>query len=144
MVDIKWNIGIAILSTLYLFGVLYNRWVAGLERDGHDRGYMGMIVSLGCFVTIGMYTLWVGSLYLGLVLLLCFMASGTPMLWGSIARYARQRRHDEEAIKRDVEETLGGLEDGRQADCRGIQRPAGVEPGSTGEQTPDRAGTAPD
>lgn len=62
-------------ALLVLFGLGYNSWVAHLEHNGHDRGYMGLIVALGCAIT-GLGFSLVTSLWLGLVLLSCFAASG--------------------------------------------------------------------
>ena len=43
-----WVTCVVVGVVLGLFGVRYNRWVAGLESEGHDRGFMGFIVALGC------------------------------------------------------------------------------------------------
>lgn len=81
---------VPILLALAIFGVVYNRWVDSLERQGHDRGYMSLIVSLGCAVTLAGAGFIVG-LKPVLWALACFVASGIPMIIGSVGRYCRAR-----------------------------------------------------
>lgn len=81
---------VPILLALAAFGVVYNRWVESLERQGHDRGYMSLIVSLGCAVTLAGAGFIVG-LKPVLWALACFVASGIPMIIGSVGRYCRAR-----------------------------------------------------
>ena len=98
---------VPILLALSVFGYIYNRWVESLEKWGHDRGYMGFIVALGCAVTLAGTALIVG-LEPTLWALACFAASGTPMIIGSISRYCRARTqqrqecldHDSNTIRR--------------------------------------------
>ena len=100
-------IHVPILLVLAGFGYVYNRWVESLERQGHDRGYMSLIVALGCAVTLAAAALIIG-LEPVLWTFICFAASGTPMIIGSISRYcrarARQRQqnldHDATVIRR--------------------------------------------
>lgn len=134
---------VIVLGGLAVFGVLYNRWVGRLEGQGHDRGYMGLIVSLGCFVTIVGYTYWTGSIVQGLMLLACFVASGAPMLWGSIARYVRQRAHEEQAMQGEARNTLGGTYD-EQAEGTGLSGQGSSGCGDTGNEQADRARSDPD
>ena len=92
---------VPILLALAVFGYIYNRWVESLERQGHDRGYMSLIVSAGCAVTLAGTSFIVG---LGPVLwaLICFAASGIPMIVGSISRYCRARTQQrQECLDRD-------------------------------------------
>ena len=98
---------VIVLVALFGFGIGYNRLVGKLEHQGHDRGYMGFIVALGCAVTLAGTGFIVG---LGPVLwaLVCFAASGIPMIVGSISRYCRARTqqrqecldHDSNTIRR--------------------------------------------
>jgi len=98
---------VPILLALAVFGIVYNRWVERLERRGHDRGYMGLIVALGCTVTLVGAVIIVGLDPIRWVFA-CFVASGTPMVVGSISRYcrarARQRQqcldHNDSTIRR--------------------------------------------
>lgn len=83
---------IVVLAGLFAFGWAYDKWVGDMIREGDDRGYMGFIVSLGCFVTIIGFAWAIASLELGLLLLGCFTASGVSMIWGSINRHNKARR----------------------------------------------------
>ena len=84
------QIYVPILLALAAFGYIYNRWVDSLERQGHDRGYMSFIVALGCAVTLAGAGFIVG-LEATLWALVCFAASGIPMIAGSVGRYCRAR-----------------------------------------------------
>lgn len=84
---------------LFAFGVVYNLWVEHLQRQGHDRGYMSFIVALGVAVTGLGFTL-ATAWQLGLILLACFVASGAPMIHGSILRHVRERAQAEADLRR--------------------------------------------
>lgn len=93
-------------TALVLFGLAYNAWVAGLEDKGHDRGYMGFIVAIGCAVTglgFGLAT----SLWLLIPLLACFAASGAPMMVGSIRRHIAARDAEAAERQRLAQDRLG-------------------------------------
>jgi hypothetical protein len=81
-----------IIACLLLAGFAYgyNRWVEYLERQGHDLGYMSLIVALGTGIDIAAFGL-VTNPWLALPLPACFFAAGAPMIYGSIARYVRAR-----------------------------------------------------
>jgi hypothetical protein len=81
---------IPILLALAAFGYFYNRWVERLENGGHDRGYMGLIVAAGCTITLAGAALLIGLEPITWVFC-CFIASGLPMVLGSIARHCRAR-----------------------------------------------------
>ena len=100
----KWQTTIPILAALALFGVIYNHWVAQLENNGHDRGYMAFIVAAGVLVTLLGATFLVG-VEVAVWTLLCFVASGLPMIAGSISRYCRARAEIETRIKSQCLET---------------------------------------
>lgn len=85
------DIGVVVIVFLLLliFGGLYNQLVAFLERQGYLEGYLSLIVAAGVFITlIGVSIL---SWEVALIILVCFIASGTPMIIGSITRYIHQR-----------------------------------------------------
>ena len=103
-IDIR-HLAIVALA-LTLFGIWYNNWVANLEHNGHDRGYMALIVALGCAVTAIGFGL-VTSPWLTLVLFTCFAASGTPMIIGSILRYIHARDAEEHERRRHILAHLG-------------------------------------
>jgi len=96
----------AVLFGLFCFGVGYNAWVARLEHEGGDRGYMGFIVAVGVAVTGLGFVLIVNSLGLGLVLLACFVASGLPMIVGSVQRHVRARAREEQRAREDARGSL--------------------------------------
>jgi len=101
-----WRVVGAVLFGLACFGWGYDRWVAGLEARGEARGYMAFIVALGCLVTLGGFVLIAGVIEPGIVALLCFMASGLPMIVGSVARYAQARAREEIRARAEAEATL--------------------------------------
>lgn len=94
---------IVAIITLFVFGLWYNRWVADLGKRGRDRGYMGFIVALGCTITVVVAFLWpTRNLFLTLVILVPFVASGTPMIWGSIVRNIEMRERRNLVDRRPV------------------------------------------
>ena len=94
---------VPILLGLAVFGVAYNRWVESLEKNGHDRGYMGFIVALGCGVTLAGAAFIVG-LEPALWTLICFAASGIPMIAGSVDRYCQARKQQrQECLEHDAD-----------------------------------------
>ena len=79
-----------VFVALFGFGIGYNRLVGKLEHQGHDRGYMGFIVALGCTVTLlgaGVIVGWEPVAWI----MMCFAASGIPMIVGSVRRHVRAR-----------------------------------------------------
>ena len=95
----------AVILTLVIFGLTYNHLTTYLLNHGYAQGYMGLIVAFGVAATlIGAYfivgrqaTEW--TFY-------AFIASGTPMLIGSICRYARQRHDHCQLVQRQTMELL--------------------------------------
>jgi len=82
-----------IYLVLHGFGWLYNWAVAWLEGKKYSEGYMGLIVAVGVGVTLFPFlfmgpvsVVWV---YLGLV------ASGIPMMAGSIWRHVKAREKEQ-------------------------------------------------
>ena len=99
------------LAVLFAFGLWYNRWVEDQQEDGFDRGYMGLIVSLGCFVTLAFGLLWPTlNPYVFIIALGAFAASGIPMIRGSVQRFnkVRARKRMDEEIKALKHEVLEG------------------------------------
>jgi len=99
-----WVVGCVGAVGLAVFGVLYDCWVAVLERQGHDRGYMAFVVALGSLVTLCVGGVVLGALagpLVGLVawgvMVCCFVASGIPMIIGSVRRHVRARDAGERA-----------------------------------------------
>jgi len=97
----------AVLMGLLLFGIGYNWFVTRLEQGGHDRGYTSLLVVVGVMVTLAGALVVVGW-WAVLVVALCFVASGTPMIVGSIARYTRERAAEARLVREMIEERLNG------------------------------------
>lgn len=96
--EIRLDYGVitAVLLGLLLFGIGYNALVAWMERKGYTEGYLSLIVALGVFVTLcGVAIL---SIQAALLTLLAFVATGTPMIIGSITRYLKARENMIKAI----------------------------------------------
>ncbi len=92
----------AVFLGLVLFGIGYNAFVAWLERRGYTEGYLSLIVSLGVFVTLcGVAVL---SIHAALLTLMAFVATGTPMIIGSIVRYLRKRDEMKRSIIAEVKD----------------------------------------
>lgn len=103
----EWRM-IAVLLALAAFGYLYNRWVAGLERQGHDQGYMAFIVAFGCAVVVGGWTLMTLDLAGAALILAAFAAAGVPMIAGSVQRHLRARSEEARALREETERMLRG------------------------------------
>lgn len=99
-VTIEWVIDVrlvgAVLFGLLCFGLYYDRFVAALEGRGQDRGFMSFLVAIGCAVTILAFSLMTGAWGAAMLVASCFVASGLPMMVGSVYRYARARALEEE------------------------------------------------
>ncbi|MGD9101816.1 MAG: hypothetical protein PVF45_15140 [Anaerolineae bacterium] len=91
----------AVLGGLFIFGVLYNTFVAELQRKGYDEGYTAILVVFGVAITL----IGVAAMDANAAILsgLAFCASGPPMIIGSLWRYAKRRQ---EAIQ-DAKEMRG-------------------------------------
>ena len=89
-----------VIGGLLAFGVLYNAFVGWLIHNGYEEGYVALLVVAGTLVTLGGVALVdVRSAVLALV---CFGASGTPMVIGSIWRYMQRRQQAVMEIRREV------------------------------------------
>jgi NADH:ubiquinone oxidoreductase subunit 3 (subunit A) len=84
-----------IYLVLFVFGVEYNELVAWLERQGYDRGYTALLVVGGVLVTLLGVSALIGFEAAAIVLG-SFVASGMPMIVGSMQREARKRKEDED------------------------------------------------
>jgi len=100
------RLAIAVVIALALFSYGYNRWVGALERDSKDRGYMGLIVAFGCAVTIAGFVIWTGKVTEAGQILVCFVASGSFMIVGSMQRYVRSRAQEERDGQVEAQEAL--------------------------------------
>lgn len=87
---------LAVFLGLVIFGIIYNELVAWMERRGYTEGFLSLIVALGVFVTL--VGVAVVSIPAALITLGAFIASGSPMIIGSIVRYVRKREEDRQAL----------------------------------------------
>ncbi len=90
---------------LFMFGVGYNELTAWLERQGYDRGYTALLVVGGVLVTLLAGAVVVG-VQVAMIMFGCFVASGMPMIVGSIQREARKRKEDEDKAMHQARELL--------------------------------------
>ena len=100
--EIRLDFGLilAVFLGLVLFGLLFNQFVAWLERRGYAEGFMGLIVALGVICTL--FGIALISVPAALIALVGFCASGIPMILGSLIRYARKRERVQKLLRRSV------------------------------------------
>lgn len=104
--EIRLDYGViaAVFLGLLLFGVGYNAFVAWVERRGYTEGYLSLIVAVGVAMTlVGVAVL---SIQAALLALGAFIATGTPMIVGSILRYIQARDRSKRDIKSEIDERL--------------------------------------
>lgn len=106
-VNFGWDLA-GVMVGLLLFGIGYNALVAKLEREGYTDGYTALLVVGGTLITVLGVTIVIG-IEAAVQVTLCFVASGTPMILGSIVRYSAERRATLEEMRRLAREKLGEL-----------------------------------
>lgn len=79
-----------VLGVLTGTGILYNWFVAWLQRKGYDEGYTALLVAVGVMFTLAGASCLVGIQAI-IIITWCFVASGTPMILGDVWRYVRSR-----------------------------------------------------
>ncbi len=91
---------LALYGVLFAFGTVYNQAVSYLTQHGYDEGYLAFIVAFGVAVTLGAVALvdW----QFALLTLGAFIASGTPMIIGSVVRYVRSRNASQRQLTREA------------------------------------------
>lgn len=104
----------AVAAVLALFGVGYDRLVEWMEAHGYDDGYTAFLVVGGVLATQAGLAVWFG-VELAIKATLLFIASGTPMIIGSMARHGRQRAEDAARVKQELHELLEKKGDGDRA-----------------------------
>ena len=84
---LDWRVIGPVLFGLTMFGIAFNLVVGWMKE--HKEGYTALLVALGVLVTLAGAALinWQGAL----ITLLCFMASGVPMIGGDIYRHVSTR-----------------------------------------------------
>jgi hypothetical protein len=104
---LNWPI-VGALAGLLLFGLAYNHVVAWMEREGHTEGYTAFLVCIGVGITVLGWGVMTRRWDDMLLLLGCFVASGVPMVLGSVARYMRARARDRAAERAALQKVLRG------------------------------------
>jgi hypothetical protein len=96
-----------VVVALLTFGVGYNWLVGWLEDQEYDHGYTAFLVIGGTLVTLAGASLLVGR-DATLLVLACFVASGTPMTVGSVWRYMRRRDAERRQLTDEIRRALNG------------------------------------
>lgn len=100
--EIRLDFGLilALYCLLFLFGTGYDKFVYWGERKGYIEGFMSIIVAVGVGVTVAVMAIvnWIFAL----IMLGGFVASGSPMIIGSIVRYVRKRRAEQDELRRSI------------------------------------------
>lgn len=98
---------LAVILGLVIIGIIYNNLVDYLQRNKFDEGYLSLIVAGGVgFTLIGLAVI---SWQAAIAALVCFAASGSPMIIGSIVRYIRKRAENQfQIIERVADDMKGG------------------------------------
>lgn len=107
-----------IFISLALFGIVYDQVVSWLERTGRSRGGVSLLVAVGTGITLAAGIPEFG-LELVVKMLGFFVAAGTPMIIGSLARYSRER---DEKEKKAAEIAKGLLEERYHDDAEAADR----------------------
>lgn len=100
---LNWGTLAAIYTGLLLFGIAYNALTAWAEKSGFIKGYTALFVVGGVLVTVAATAII--NLAFALVVIGSFVASGTPMVIGSMIRH---RRAEMEALRKARAEARGG------------------------------------
>jgi hypothetical protein len=95
-----------ILISLHLFSWGHDALVGWMERKGHMNGFTSLFVVLGVAYTVGAMGIIIGWDNVQL-LALAFIASGIPMIVGSISRYIQERKAEEEYLTEQVKRLNG-------------------------------------
>ena len=99
-IDIRGDLGqgIAVFMALVVFGIFYDQAVAWANRHHYTESFLSLIVAFSVFITL--LGTAIINLQAAVVTLVFFVASGLPMIIGSIIRYTRARAAHIEALKR--------------------------------------------
>lgn len=95
---------ILVLGGLVAFGVLYNWLVAKAEQT--ETGYTAFLVVGGVLVTVVATVPLIGW-QAAMVVGLAFVASGLPMVIGSMARYVRRTQTEHETLRAEARRAMG-------------------------------------
>jgi hypothetical protein len=100
--EVTFRVDLGLVSGLYLvlvlFGIGYNSLTSWMEKHGYMEGYTSLMVALGVLITLAPLAIisWQGVL----LVLGGFVASGLPMIIGSITRYLHKRELAQREIAR--------------------------------------------
>lgn len=86
-----------IMAALVVLGYIYNQIVAKLEQQGYTEGFLSLLVAAGVGFTLAGVA--VIDYKAALLTLAAFAASGTPMIAGSIWRYWKKRKQEQERVR---------------------------------------------
>jgi hypothetical protein len=90
----------AIYLALLIFGIAYNWLTSQAEKTGFIKGYTSLFVVGGVAVTVAATA--VISLAFALVTAGAFIASGTPMIVGSMIRHKREELRQLEQAREEA------------------------------------------
>ena len=86
-----------ICCALLVFGYGYNQLVAWMEKQKYMEGFTSIIVAFG--VAAVLFGLLLIDAVAAVVTLLLFACAGGPMIAGSIWRYVRRRKAEQDALR---------------------------------------------
>ncbi len=107
-----------VVPVLFVISVLYNQQIDKLERRGRMQAFTWLSVVIGVgYTLIGVVFLigWAATL----LVLIAFIASGVPMIWGDIRRFWVEVENGDRTIKNLVKKhklglsSLQGADDGQ-------------------------------
>jgi predicted tellurium resistance membrane protein TerC len=90
----------ALYMALLIFGIGYNALTSWAERRGYTKGYLSLFVAFGVAVTL--VATVVVSWQFALITTGAFIASGLPMILGSIWRHVRDREKELERLRAEA------------------------------------------
>lgn len=94
-----------VVGFLFVFGVAFNLLIGWVERQGWLDGFTALAVVVGVGVTLLAAGILIGFEDV-LVVLVCFAASGAPMVLGSWWRYVNRRSQE----RVDIRDIVRGIE----------------------------------
>jgi hypothetical protein len=97
-IRVEYGLIAGIYVGLLLFGLGFNKLTAWVEQRGYMEGFTSLLVAVGVVVTLAPFG--IVSLPLALIVAGGFVASGSPMIVGSIIRYAQERERARQEIAR--------------------------------------------
>lgn len=93
------------LAGLVAFGVAFNRQVQRLEEETPEHGYTAFLVAAGVLVTVAVMAPLIG-LQATALLLAGFVASGSPMIIGSVRRALGRMRSERELLRAEARRAM--------------------------------------